>query len=203
MMPNPIHVESATLCPVRIKDDDLEVLLVRRNFWDYQNNRPMIFPGEWVFSGGKKEENDKSLLETAIREFCEETRYEGVVSQPKLIYSGKSRFYDRIYNIDYYAARIDDSAILSFEPKGEVVEARWFSPSQAIELLRSESFEKQQAEEFHRQGLDKPSLGDYVVEKRIFPRGTVHALETIRDMAPDLISFYEQQKNEQGGDSHG
>jgi 8-oxo-dGTP pyrophosphatase MutT (NUDIX family) len=59
-------IRAGVVIPVMFKDDDWVVLLTRRT------QKVKSHPGEISFPGGMYEENDNDLMQTALRECCEE-----------------------------------------------------------------------------------------------------------------------------------
>lgn len=182
-------IQSASLCPIRSIDGGIEVLLTRRAFWNYEKNRPMRYPSEWVFAGGAHEEGDKDLVETAVREFREELRYDGAVNNTKLLRSGYQDSHGRRYFVEFYAASIDSDSPFTLTKEGEVIAVQWIRPEDALTLIRSEEFTRKQLEEFKRRGLDDPKYGIYAVTGRQFPVQNVQTLELIQSM-PELRELY-------------
>ena len=178
-------IRSASLCPTRTTEDGLEVLLVRRAFWNHLKQRPMRYPGEWSFAGGAHEEGDKDLAATAVREFREELRYEGPVTDTMLLHAAHQDWRGRPYYVEFHAARIDPSCPFVLAEDGEVIDFRWISPGDALALIRSEEFTRRQLEEFRRRGLDDQRFGVYAVGARQFPEQNVRTLELMLSM-PEL-----------------
>lgn len=182
-------IPSASLCPIRLRDSEIEVLLTRREFWNYQKNRPMRHPGEWMFAGGSREDCDVNLYAAAVREFREELLYEGNISRPKLLRADHQEAHGRKYYVEFWASRIDPEYSLHVSPNGEVIDIRWMRPEAALELLHSEEFTREQNEEFEQRRLDDPRFGIYAVTARQFPRQNVLTLERIMK-SPDLREMY-------------
>jgi 8-oxo-dGTP pyrophosphatase MutT (NUDIX family) len=182
-------IQSASLCPIRSTEDGIEVLLTRRAFWNYEKHRPMRYPGEWVFAGGIYEDRDKDLVETAVREFREELKYEGTVDNTKLLRSGYQDSHGRRYFVEFHAAAIDLDSPFTLTEEGEVIAVQWRSPVDALSLIRSEEFIREQLEEFEQRGLDNTKYGIHTVTDRQFPVQNVQTLELIQSMA-ELRDLY-------------
>jgi 8-oxo-dGTP pyrophosphatase MutT (NUDIX family) len=184
-------IPSAVLCPTRVNDrGELEVLLTRRAFWNYQKDRPMRYPGEWSFCGGIYEDCDKNLLDTAIREFTEEMGYHGPIDDTMFIRSATKHSYGQNYCVESYSARIDCSHNFTLTEKGEVIGLMWIRPDDAIRLIRSGDFTREQLSEFRKKGLDNPEFGIYRAFERKLPSQNIKTLEMIHSIADKLIGIY-------------
>jgi 8-oxo-dGTP pyrophosphatase MutT (NUDIX family) len=170
-------VPSATLCPVRSTDGGIEVLLTRRAFWNAEQNRPMRYPGEWIFSGGKHVQEDGPLCNTAIREFREELNYPGDISKIALLRSDNEESLGTLYYIEFYLAKLCKDPEFSLSP--EVIDFRWMMPGDASALLRSEYFTREQLSIFKELKLDNPEYGKYAVASRQFPVQTAKTLDIL------------------------
>jgi len=182
-------IQSASLCPIRSTEKGLEVLLTRRAFMNHEKNRPMRYPGEWVFVGGSYEHGDKTLVETAIREFREELKYESVVRNTKFLRSGYQDSHGKKYFVEFHAASIDSNSLFTLTEEGEVLAVQWIAPKDALTLIRSEEFTREQLEAFKRRGLADTKYGVYAVTARQFPVQNVQTLELIQSM-PGLRDLY-------------
>jgi 8-oxo-dGTP pyrophosphatase MutT (NUDIX family) len=187
-------VPSGALCPLRIRNGVLETLVQRREFWNYKHDRPMRFPGEWMFSGGMWEEKDSDLAATAFREFCkdselpatafrefcEETGYNGRLVRAKHLRTAEPDQYNE-YHIEFYAAIIDPDA--DFEPpaRGEVLAVEWMKPAAALSRLWSREFDREQRLAFRRFGLDDPKHGKYARKTRELPVQNMRTLGHIME----------------------
>ncbi|MBI4147128.1 NUDIX domain-containing protein [Candidatus Woesearchaeota archaeon] len=182
-------IQSASLCPIRTTINGLEVLLTRRAFWNFEKNRPMRYPGEWVFAGGSYETSDVNLAETAVREFREELKYEGSVNNIKFLRSGYQNSHGKRYFVEFYTASIDLDSSFTLTKEGEVLAVQWFKPKDAITLIRSEQFTCEQAESFKQKELAHTKYGIYAVNERQFPVQNVQTLELIQSI-PELTRLY-------------
>ena len=182
-------IQSASLCPIRSTKDGLEVLLTRRAFWNYEKNRPMRYPGEWVFAGGSYETDDKNLIETAVREFREELGYEGRVNNIKFLRSGYQNSHGRRYFVEFHIASIDSDSPFTLTEEGEVLAVQWIAPKDALTLIMSEEFTGEQLEAFKRRGLADTKYGVHAVTARQFPVQNVQTLELI-ESTPELRDVY-------------
>jgi|SRR3989344_6655488 len=178
-------IHSASLCPIRIRKE-LEVLLTRRAFWNNEKNRPMRYPGEWVFAGGSYENKDNNLIETAIREFREELNYKNNIENVKFLRSGYQRSHEKKYYVEFYAASIEDS---EFKLTEEIIEFKWISPESALNLIKSKEFTENQLKKFKQYGLTNRKYGIYRVNQRQFPVQNVKTLELINSMS-ELRGLY-------------
>ena len=182
-------IQSASLCPIRSTEQGIEVLLIRRAFWNYEKHRPMRSPGEWVFAGGAYEEGDKDLVETAVREFREELKYGGTVDNTRSLRSGYQDSHGKRYFVEFYAASIDSDYSFTLTEEGEVIAVQWKSPVDALLLIRSKEFTREQLETFKQRGLADSKYGIYAVTSRQFPVQNVQTLELIQSM-PELMELY-------------
>lgn len=182
-------IQSASLCPIRSNEQGIEVLLTRRTFWNYEKNRPMKYPGEWVFAGGTYEDCDENLVWTAIREFREELNYKGPIKNVKFLRSATQKSYGKEYFVECHCAKIDSDYGFSLTEKGEVIGIQWIKPTNALSLIKSEEFEHEQLKEFKKRGLDDPKYGIHTVVDRQFPLQTVNTLELLGKM-PELRDLY-------------
>ncbi|VVB78834.1 NUDIX domain protein [uncultured archaeon] len=176
-MIQPNHfVKAGLFSPHRIKNHELEFLMLRRAFVNNQKKRPYIFPGEWVFPGGEYESTDNTLLDTALREFREESGYLGQIKSPRLIFKGTFSRSTKFYYAEFYSGEIDNSLKLS-PNKFEIIDYSWFSPKKALELITSAEFSDSQDLEIKRLGLDKLESDFYRVDKREIPGFTLKILD--------------------------
>ncbi|MHC4247905.1 MAG: NUDIX domain-containing protein [Planctomycetota bacterium] len=182
-------IPGALLCPVRVRDDVLEVLMTRRAFWNHQKDRPMRYPGEWVFPGGSREEGDVGLLETAIREFREELHYDGEVKGTRRLRAATQDSHGRTYYSEFYAAKVDSAFPFMPHEGDEVIDVKWLRPADALGLIRSGEFTTEQLGEFRERGLGDSRFGIYAVNERQFPIQNVLTLELIQSM-PELREEY-------------
>jgi len=184
------RVCSGLLCPIRNIGKGVEVLLTRREFWHERKQQPRTFPGEWVFTGGTAEPEDRDLLETAIREFGEELDYKGKVLNANLFYSATRHSYGKLYHLEFYAAQIDKSYELNLTKEGrvELMDVKWFSPESALKLICSEEFTQQQLWQYKKRGFDNPKYGAYSVSFRQFPVDVVNALRKIETKGRGLLA---------------
>ncbi len=185
-----IEVSSGMLCPVRSDGGNIEVLLTRRSFWNHEKNRPMRYPGEWVFAGGKSERTDGSLAHTAVREFREELCYDGDIKVEGLFYSFDNNTQDRYFSAEFYRAKIESSNRFKLQDKGEVIDFRWMDPLEAICMINSDEFTKEQLADFRKMRLDNEDFGVYAVYKRQVPLENIQALSMLYlDYKLGLIGF--------------
>lgn len=167
---------AATLTPVRYSAGELELFLSKRAYWDSLLDKPMRYPGEYIVIGGGHEEQDANLEETAVREFREEVFYAGEIRSIELFKVNKTESKGVIYEVHMYTGEIDDFV---FEPKegGEVLECKWMTPKDALELIRSDEFTQQQLEEFKRRDLGNEKYGKFAAIERELPKLTIQMLE--------------------------
>ncbi len=184
-------INSGLLCPIRITDEGIETLLTRRAFWNYQKDRPMMYPSEWLYAGGSyDEEVDRNLLETAQREFREEKKYDGPITDTIFLCSATQDTHGKTYNMEFYTARIDSDCPLKITDYEEIIDAKWMLVDDAIELIYSEDFTKEQTNEFKTKKLDNPKYEKYAVTERQYPIQNINALKLIRDKTPELMELY-------------
>ncbi|GEM_PF-1795447 len=189
-----IWVSSGILCPIRLVDSGIEVLLTRRAFFNKEKERPMRHPGELVFPGGKYENGDgrvstlwdydgpatlKKLQETALREMSEETGYQGPIENVQPLRVGFRRDDGKKFYNRFFTAKIDGKFSRSFTPNGEVLSLHWMSPKKALEYIFSEKFEENQRENFRFLELDNPKFGEYSVTGRQIPTQHIAALQLL------------------------
>jgi len=182
-------LKAGALCPIRVTEDDIEVLLTRRTFWNYEKNRPFSLPGEWTFAGGLYDEEDDNLAETAMREFREETNYDGQIRSINFLRSGTQDAFWRTYLVEFYSARINSDYQFTLMEKGEVIEIQWIRPADALSLIQSDEFTIEQSEEFRRRGLNDAKYGIHAVTERSLPVQNILTLEHIQSI-PELIELY-------------
>lgn len=185
-------IQSASLCPIRSDGESIEVLLTRRAFWNYERDRPMRYPGEWVFPGGQYEERDIDLVETAVREFREELKYGGQVGNTRLLRSATQPSHGKEYFVEFYAAQLEEDPSFTLHEQGEVIGVQWMAPAKALELIHSDQFTREQLEQFKQKGLGDSKYGIHAVTERQFPVQNVQTLELIQAM-PELVGLYKNE----------
>ncbi|MBI4451083.1 NUDIX domain-containing protein [Candidatus Woesearchaeota archaeon] len=173
-------IQAGVLCPIRWGHDGIETLLVRRAFWDSKHRRPMAFPGEWVSPGGCKEENDRDLLATAIREAKEEVGYDGSIVRPRFLRAATLPAYGKEYYIEFYTGEFESGG-LSVDGK-EIIECEWMAPHDALDLMGSEAFTSELQREYRHRGLDNPAYGKYATIERRMPVETMKTLELLGEL---------------------
>lgn len=157
-----------------------EVLLTQRAYWNMRQDRPMTFPGEYVFPGGHVE-GYEAEIETAMREFREELVYGGEMYGSIWFYT----IYQRClplnlrYRVQYFAGFLEPNPEFTLVEGGEVIAYQWLTPKDALDLIRSDDFNQRQLEAFEQQCLKDPRYGRYSVDERIMPAGTMGALEVL------------------------
>ncbi len=145
-------MKAAALCPLREKSGKLEIFLTRRSLWNHRRNKPMIFPGEWVFAGGKPECSDEHLEDTAVREFREEVGYHGEIDNIRFLRSGRST----IYTVEFYIAQIEPEEFQL--QKSEVTEADWMTPTRWLDRIHSPQFNDHQLGQLRKYGIRNRQL---------------------------------------------
>jgi 8-oxo-dGTP pyrophosphatase MutT (NUDIX family) len=188
------ETKSAALCPIRLKDDNLEVLLTRRSFWNVQKRRPMRYPGEWVFAGGIYEEKDRDLQQTAEREFREELGYLGEIKDQKFLRSANLRQGNKDYAVHFYSALIEEEPIFRIYEGGEVIDIKWMRPECAIKLIQSKEFSEDQLEQFEQRKLGDNKYGIYAARKRSLPIQNIKTLEQIYSFSREEIDYRRQKQ---------
>jgi hypothetical protein len=183
-------VWSATAVPIRSTDNGIETLMTRRAFWNCEKgkNRPMRYPGEWIFSGGKFEEADGTLDYTCKREFCQELDYSGGFSDIMFLRSAVEYSLDVGYYVKFYAVKLCPCP--QFALTDEVIAHKWMTPDDAKALICSTDFTNEQLREFKARGLYKEEYGKYAVINRQFPVQTVKTLDFLQEHMKELRSRY-------------
>lgn len=102
-----------------IRDDDLNVLLVKRGNWPHK--------GKWAIPGGFIKMSE-SLEESAIRELKEETGVDNVYLEQLYTFGNPKRDpRTRVLTVVYFAL-VDPTSIIKYSPsKKEVLDRKWFS----------------------------------------------------------------------------
>src|SRR5919199_4706507 len=138
--PPTVPRQAATVILLRGGREALEVLLVRRN------PSARFMPGAWVFPGGAVDaaegEGDAAHRAAAVREAREEAGIElpdpdALVRFSRWITPRRLRIR---YDTHFFLAPLPEGA----EPRvdgGEVVDARWYTPSAALEAFRAGELE--------------------------------------------------------------
>jgi len=185
-------IKSATMALLRDNGNGLETLLVRRAHLNaLKENRPMIWGGEWVFPGGKSDQQDTDTLATAVREMREETGYQGELRDVSFIsryeaIAGKKRFSTYFYGGFPVDSR--DEAYLVLPNQTEIIDIAWKKPQEWLELLASSEFSAEQEKAIKELGLSNPAHGDFRVVGRHFPYQTIIALGYLQDLAKERSS---------------
>ncbi|MFH2028406.1 MAG: NUDIX hydrolase [Nanoarchaeota archaeon] len=174
---------SACLCPVRATEEGIETLLTKRVYFNKEMDRPMKFPGEWVFAGGMFSRSDTSLRDTAIREFYEETDYDGDIANTVFLRIGKGPLNGKQHYIAFYGARIDDSFSFGGKVNGEVLDTRWMNVDDALSLICSDEFTYEQNKLIAEMGINSLAYGDYRIDSRQFPSQVVETLKLIHSIS--------------------
>ncbi|MFH1506391.1 MAG: NUDIX hydrolase [archaeon] len=185
--------QSGLLCPLRVVDEqELQGYMTRRNYLNHFNGkRPMTYPGEWMFAGGALEEVDDNLLETAVREFREETRYKGPITNIQELRETETRDpLRRRFHIEFYTATIDDTFEFVPVEGGEVIAVEWNTPRAFLDRIYSPDFTVEQIEAFKRYGLDDKRHGEHRVTKRQIPTINIPTFELLTAMTPELVAKY-------------
>jgi bis(5'-nucleosidyl)-tetraphosphatase len=124
-----VQDKSFGVVPLIQIDGEIKVLLVHQI--SYRGDR------FWIFPKGHAEA-EESALETALREFREETGVTGVTLNTDKVFSVAYNFLhkdERIEKtVDYYIGHCDNSKIAITQPH-EVAELRWCSLDEAAQLL--------------------------------------------------------------------
>lgn len=134
--------EGAVLCPIR---DNGDLFFVRRAVWNPLAKRPMSYPGEWAFAGGKPETGDATFLDTATREFREETGYCGDIVPIRSYMIG---------GVMYYLAALDKEPTEHIN-NDELIDSRWLSAQSALELILSKEFSLEQEKRLMPYGFSR------------------------------------------------
>lgn len=117
---------AASVAFVRDADDGLEIYLSRR---------PMhfrYFPGAFVFPGGRAEESDRNLKETACREVLEEIGVE--ISPDDLVLlreTHTSAYAGPVYHLFIFACVAGRDMVTSPNPD-EIDDEVWVAPDEAL-----------------------------------------------------------------------
>lgn len=170
---------SGCLCPIRDGDKGIETLLTKRCFWNHLKGRPMRFPGEWVFSGGKKDTTDIDLKATAIREFHEEMGYQGNILVPKMYHKEFGKDQNDSLTIEFYSCKIENC---DFNPSNEVIEYKWTGLQEAIDLILDPGLTKELESAYVAMDFNDKKYDLFSIEKRKIPKMNLRALEKLIDI---------------------
>jgi hypothetical protein len=172
------YTKLALLCPLRRKDDNLEVLLIRKAFFNPDENRPRRSAGEWVFPGAlidpkeAKREHYEFLHKPAQKYFEIETGYNDSYNKLRFIRSGVSKYLNSNYLFLFYTAEVNGSFNFKTDPK-VVMDIKWDSPKNWVELLSSDDFAKSQKKEILERGLNDYKYGSFAITRRYKPRQNI------------------------------
>jgi 8-oxo-dGTP pyrophosphatase MutT (NUDIX family) len=180
-------VRAGLIVALRPYRQGIQILLIRRGLWNLEEKRPQKFPGEWVFPGGTTELKDNNILETAKREFREETGYEGVFSNIARFRTGSQESPGRTFFIEFFTASVDGKKPLHPDPH-EVLDIAWMTPRQALRIATSKKFTQQQEHVINKHHLSDKKYGKHAVLAR------QHALQNIITMRHIVAKSKELKK---------
>ena len=129
--------QAASVIVIRGADDELEVLLVRRN------PEARFMGGFWVFPGGAVDahegEGDEAHRLAAVRELAEEAGVEGVSAAELVKFSQwiTPRQVEIRFDTHFFVAHLPDGATVTVD-ESEIVDHRWYSPQAALEAHRAD-----------------------------------------------------------------
>ncbi len=185
-----VNPSAACLCPIRINDGKLETLVTRRTFFNHLNGRPMIYPGEWVFGGGSHEESDADLLYTAVREFREELNFYGFIYNTRFFHADIRPVRGNPVHMEFYTASVEPTTIPRIPIGGEIIDAKWWVPSEALDFMDSEEFVQEQLRMIRELRLDDAKHGKLAINVRQVPKMTLKVLEEIISSQVKLMEIY-------------
>jgi 8-oxo-dGTP pyrophosphatase MutT (NUDIX family) len=180
-MTNTTGRSCAYLCPIRIKRGRMELLLVRRVFYNSRKKRPLRFPGEWTFPGGKRDPEDKTLLATAIREFREELNCTGKVDGTFFLRRGRQGQ----FTITFFAAYTDPKMCKIIDE--DTADYAWKTPHAWLALLASERFTHSLEREYRRRGFADKKFGKFSITKRDIPAEHIATIRLIQRREKQLL----------------
>jgi 8-oxo-dGTP pyrophosphatase MutT (NUDIX family) len=129
--------QAASVIVVRGAGEELEVLLVQRT------PEARFMGGFWVFPGGAVDagegEGDEAHRAAAVRELSEEAGVEGIAPAELVKFSQwiTPRQVEIRFDTHFFVAHLPDGATVTVDGS-EIVDHRWYSPSQALEAHRSD-----------------------------------------------------------------
>ena len=129
--------QAASVIVIRGADDELEVLLVRRN------PEARFMGGFWVFPGGAVDahegEGDEAHRLAAVRELAEEAGVEGVSAAELVKFSQwiTPRQVEIRFDTHFFVAHLPDGATVTVD-ESEIVDHRWYSPQAALDAHRAD-----------------------------------------------------------------
>ena len=129
--------QAASVIVVRGAGDRLEVLLVQRT------PEARFMGGFWVFPGGAVDahegEGDEAHRLAAVRELEEEAGVQGISPAELVKFSQwiTPRQVEIRYDTHFFVAHLPDGATVTVDGS-EIVDHRWYSPSQALDAHRSD-----------------------------------------------------------------
>jgi 8-oxo-dGTP pyrophosphatase MutT (NUDIX family) len=176
---------SASLCPIRKRKGHIEIFLIRRAFWHPTKHRPLRYPGEWAFPGGKRESRDKTLLHTAIREFREELGYQGEIKETFFLRRGRHDSDNTPFYITFYGAVMNPRKLASNEE--DIIAIAWKRPKDWLNLITSETFTKNLEKEYQRLGFSDKNYGKFKITKRHKPRENIKTIQMILRQEKELL----------------
>ena len=147
-----------------IKNDDLQVLLVKRGEWP--------FKGRWAMPGGFVKMKE-SLDEAAVRELKEETGVENVYLEQLFSFGAPKRDpRTRVITVAYFALIPYEK--LKLKATADVVDVNWFSMYDLPEL-----------------GFDHKEILDYALQRL---RYKLEYTNAVANMLPDKFTLTELQR---------
>ena len=172
-------VKSACLVPYRETEEGVVVLLGKRSYFNHEQKRPMSFPGEWSFLGGKAEPEDPDLEHTAKRELGEEIGYRGRFFGVEHFVDVRTRLGSTVYDIAVYLAQLESDPEFDIPQNGEIIDLDWDDPTEWARHLTSKQFEAEQRRAIEDHELNHPRYGDHAITRRQVSTQMISALEAL------------------------
>ena len=160
------------------QEPDLEVLLVRHPHLDLFARKPLEYPGECMFPGGKYRSGDyvsgrPALLGTAARCFREQMSYFGALKNLSYLPNYEEQAYGELRLFHFFAAQVPD--LVSVKSSSHIgLPYRWMQPQDALDFIESPSFVEMQ-----RQGIDKLLAYGHFFKDDAFQQARVISSATI------------------------
>ncbi len=211
-------VEAVIACPVRLGAEGvLETLLTKRPCWNERKERPMRFPGEWAFPGGKLTRSEKRAIRSLpprelealmrsgsspwygalVRELGEELGCEGSWHVLGCL-GAHTNGGGSSYRVVGYVLAFHQGVVL--KPSAEEIAAlQWWPPGEALRYLTSPAFEQEQELLFRRV---KAEHSRFTIEEREKPLATYAFLERLARRQKEYRGVLEQRPLPQGVGEH-
>ncbi|MCA9458983.1 MAG: NUDIX hydrolase [Nanoarchaeota archaeon] len=176
-------IGSALLCLLRFtQSNNLEVLLTKRAYWNEEKNRPMRYPGEWMFAGGVFDKDlDENFKQTAMREFREETDFKGEFENLYFLRSCDVHSKGRIYHSEFYTCTLENLQDNLISNSSEIVDLAWMEINYILQYMVSDEFTNSQLKVFKGNDYGNSKYGKYAVKQREFPQENYNTLKLLKE----------------------